>query len=268
MLVNSPPDLDRPRSGRPRLRVRVGQHLGKYRLRRRLARGGCADVFEARDTIEEIEVALKVPLDPDKDTIDAFCREIRQNAQLNHPNILPLKNADIADGVLYATFPLGEESLEERLGRRISPRRAMDFGSQLLAGLGFAHARGLVHCDVKPDNVIVFPGNRLRLADFGLAKSSARALRGSSSGTLEYMAPEHRDGHPSMRSDVFSAALVIYQMLTGTLPTEPFRWPLAGYDRLVHRAPPHSWPCFVARWPCPRISATQTRSPSGGRCDA
>lgn len=217
--------------------MRVGQHLGKYRLRRRLARGGCADVFEARDTIEGIEVALKVPLDSDKETIDAFCREIRQNARLDHPNILPLKNADIADGVLYATFPLGDESLEERLWRRMTPSRALDFSLQLLAGLGFAHAQGLVHCDVKPDNVIVFPGNRLRLADFGLAKSSARALRGSSSGTVEYMAPEHLDGHPSTRSDVFSAALVIYRMLTGMLPTAPYRWPLEGDDRLVQRAP-------------------------------
>ncbi len=220
--------------------VRVGQRLGKYRLRRRLARGGFADVFEAYDTLEGISVALKVPLGGEKlapELAGDFEREIQLGARLEHPNILSVKNADVIDGILTIAYPLGERSLADRLSHRLSVRNALEFGQQLLEALAHAHENRVIHCDVKPDNLILFDDGALRLGDFGLAKQSVRTLHASSSGTLGYMAPEQAMGRPSARSDVFSAGLIIYRMLSGVLPEWPYDWPPRGYDRLRRQAP-------------------------------
>ena len=217
---------------------RVGQRLGKYRLRRRLARGGFSDVFQAYDTIEKKTVALKVPRKKDDEDFQyGFDREILINTRLLHPNILALKNADLIDGVLTLAYPLGERSLADRLTRRMAVPLALDYGSQILAGLAHAHSNRVIHCDVKPGNMILFADDSLRLTDFGLSKQSIGTRQASSSGTLGYMAPEQAMGHPSARSDVFSAGLIIYRMVTGVLPQWPYEWPLAGNDRLRRRAP-------------------------------
>jgi len=215
--------------------VRVGQRLGKYRLRRRLARGGFADVFEAYDTLEGVRVALKVPLQSEHRA--DFEREVQMSARLNHPNILSVKNADVIDGMLTIAYPLGERSLADRLLHRISVAGALDFAEQMLEALSYAHGKRLIHCDVKPENLILFEDGSLRLGDFGLAKESVKTLHASSSGTLGYVAPEQAMGRPSARSDVFSAGLIIYRMLTGVLPDWPYDWPPAGYDKLRRHAP-------------------------------
>lgn len=220
--------------------LRVGQRLGKYRLRRRLARGGFADVFEAYDTLEQVSVALKVPF---ADRLDSeiradFEREIRISARLDHANILRLKNADTIDGCLTIAYPLGERSLAERLLRRLSVANALDLGGQMLDGLAYAHENRVIHCDVKPENLILFADGSLRLADFGLAKKALRTLQASSSGTVGYVAPEQAMGRPSARSDVFSAGLILYRMFAGALPEWPYRWDkLPGRARLRRAVP-------------------------------
>ena len=219
--------------------VRVGQRLGKYRLKRRLARGGFGDVYDAYDTIEGISVAMKIPLKHmvTPEDIDDFRREVRITARLDHPNILPIKNADFIGDVFTIVQPLGECSLHDRLHKRIKFTAKMNFIEQTLAGLGHAHERGIIHCDIKPDNMILFPGERLRLADFGIAKFARKTIQGSASGSVGYMAPEQAMGRPSARSDVFSAGLVIHQLLTGHLPEWPFTWPSEGWDRLKRQHP-------------------------------
>ena len=214
--------------------LRPGAKLGKYKVVRRLARGGFADVYRARDTVEGVPVALKVPFyaEEDPELVVDFRREARVAAQLSHPNVLPLKNADLIAGKLVIAYALGRESLADRLSRRVTARAAFDWGEQLLAALAFAHERRVIHCDVKPENMILFEDGTLRLADFGLAKVAAKTISGSASGTVEYMAPEQALGRPSARSDVFSAGLVIYKMFTGALPAWPFEWPLPRHDRL------------------------------------
>lgn len=220
--------------------LRRGQRLGKYRVRKRLASGGFADVYRAHDTVEGVDVALKLPLQSlvDPELLDAFRREVRLVARLEHPNVLPLKNADEIDGRFVIAYPLGEGALRDILERRIPLPQLLSYGEQLLGALAHAHERRLIHCDIKPENLILFErGTRLRLADFGIAKVAASTITASASGTVGYMAPEQALGRPSARSDVFSAALVIYRILTGHLPAWPFDWPPEGHDRLLRNAP-------------------------------
>ncbi len=214
--------------------VRPRQRLGKYRIVRRIGRGGYAEVFEAMDTVEGVRVALKIPTVDARDAaaLDEVRREIRLSARLDHENVLPLKNADVVDGRLVIAYPLGEETLEQRLRRRLSARRALEIAEQVLAGLACAHEHGIIHCDVKPDNILLFEDGTVKIADFGIAKVGYRTLQAAGTGTVGYMAPEQAMGRPSPRSDVFAAGMVLYRMLTGVLPAWPLVWPLPGHERL------------------------------------
>lgn len=220
--------------------LKAGQKLGKYRIEQKLAEGGFAIVYRALDTIEGIRVALKIPYTAvlDDGVLKDFRKEVRLTAKLDHPNILPLKDASIIDGKFVIVTPLGQESLGDRLRRRIALRTALDFSEQILSAVAYAHRQRIVHCDIKPDNVILFPGHRLRLTDFGIAKIALRTLRASGSGTVGYIAPEQAMGKPSLRSDVFSIGLIMYRMLAGQLPEWPFKWPPPGYTKLRRRVHP------------------------------
>jgi serine/threonine-protein kinase len=214
--------------------LRPGQKIGKYKLRSRISNGPYATVFRAHDTLEGVHVALKIPHKGlvTKESLDDFSREVRLAAKLVHPNILGLKSADFIDGHLVIAFPLGEESLEERLARRLSLRTALDLGEQLLRAVAYAHEQRVIHCDVKPDNLLLFADGRLRLTDFGISKVAHRTISASGAGTVGYMAPEQAMGRPSRRSDVFAAGIVLWQMFSGRLPEWPFEWPLLGYEKL------------------------------------
>ena len=223
---------------------RIGQRVGKYKLRRRLGHGGSAEVFSALDTVEGISVALKIP-EATRDAVEDCRQEIRILSRLCHPNVLSIKNADVVDGRLVIAFPLGVESFDERLTRRISLTRALDYGEQFLRGLAHAHSRKVLHRDVKPENMIIFEDGQLKLADFGAGRASARTRQGTSVGTIGYMAPEQALGRTSTRSDVFSAGLVLYRLTTGHLPDWPFDWPGPGRDRLRRLTP--EWGDFLQR---------------------
>ncbi len=216
--------------------LKARQVLGKYRIRRRIGAGGFATVYEAYDTIEGIPIALKVPnLDHlDKESLKAIHREVRLTARLDHENILPLRNAMMVDGHFVIATPLGEQTLTDRLHYRLGPRTALSYAEQLVDALAYAHDVRVIHCDIKRDNVILFPEGHVRLADFGLATVAlrTRTIMGSGQGTVGYIAPEQAMGKPSFRSDVFSMGLLIYRMFAGELPAWPFDWPLPGAERL------------------------------------
>ena len=216
--------------------LRPGNRLGKYKLVSRLSSGPFATVYRALDTLEGVHVALKIPHKAlvTKETLEDFSREVRLAARLDHPNILGLKTADYIDGHLVIAFPLGQESLDQRLQRRMSLRMSLELGEQLLRALAFAHENRVIHCDVKPDNLLLFPGGLLRLTDFGISKVAQRTISGSGEGTVGYMAPEQAMGRPSRRSDVFAAGLVLWQMFSGELPEWPFEPPLPGYAKLKY----------------------------------
>lgn len=153
-------------------------------------------------------------------------------ARLEHSGILPLKDARFIDGHFVMAFPLGDETLADRLCRRVSRATAVHFVGQMIDAVAYAHENRVLHRDIKPENFILFPGNELRLTDFGLARIERGSHDESASGTLGYMAPEQAMGHPTYRSDVFSLGLVIYRILAGELPKYPFTPPLSGYNKL------------------------------------
>lgn len=216
------------------------QKIGKYRIIRRVADGGFASVYQALDTVEGIRVALKVPRQQlvNSELLDDFRNEVRLTARLDHPNILPLKNADFINGNLIVAFPLGERSLAERLASRMTLQTALEFAEQMLEAAAYAHQRNIIHCDIKPENLILFPDNHLCLTDFGIAKVAQKTVMASGSGTVGYIAPEQAMGRPSFHSDVFSLGLILYRMLSGQLPEWPFEWPPPAFERLQRRSHP------------------------------
>ena len=231
-----PPALPMP----ARRKLRARQRLGKYRIEAHLANGGFAEIYRAYDTIEGIQVALKIPQEAEvsPSVLQDLEREVRLTAKLDHPNVLPVKDASMIDGTFTIVSPLGKGTLQERLRHRISTKKAIDFVEQVLAGVAHAHGRRVMHCDIKPENFILFEGDRLRLSDFGIARVALRTMNASGSGTVGYMAPEQAMGRPSFRSDVFSTGLTLYRVLGGQLPTWPFEWPAQGLERVQKKAHP------------------------------
>ncbi len=220
--------------------LRARQKLGKYRIERRIARGPLASVYQAFDTVHANRVALKIPhpeID-DQALLEDFYKEVRLSFKLEHENVLPVQNASHIDGYFVIATPLGIGTLADRMERRMSLQTAMDFADQVLAGAAFAHSKRVIHCDIKPENYILFPDNRLRLGDFGFARHIIRSVKASGSGTLGYIAPEQAMGRPSFHSDVFSLGLILYRLFSGKLPEWPYEWPCAGYARLRERLQP------------------------------
>lgn len=218
--------------------LRARQKIGKYRILGRIASGPLADVYRAQDTIQKIKVALKIPKADDNTGHEEFLHEVQVATKLRHPNILTVLNASYIDEHFVIAMELGDESLADRIERRTSTARALDLATQAVAALAHAHEQKFIHCDIKPENFILFPNNQLKLADFGFAKLNLRTLKASGSGTIEYIAPEQAMGRPKFQSDVFSLGLVLYRLLSGKLPEWPFEWPLAGHDNLAARVRP------------------------------
>jgi serine/threonine-protein kinase len=221
-------------------RLSRGSRLGKYRLEKRLGEGGTATVWKARDTIEGRRVAVKI-VSPDvvaEFGRDAIENEARIAAQLDHPRVVGIRNADWIDGRFVLVTDLARTSLDAYAGPRRSPALALAILRDVAEGLAYAHGEGLLHRDIKPANIFLYAGRRAKLGDFGTARIAPNATRLLTEvGTFGYMAPEQAYGKPRFASDVFSLALTGYQMLSGVLPTWPFEWPLEGHARFAKRCP-------------------------------
>jgi serine/threonine-protein kinase len=202
----------------------------RYAVERELGGGGMATVYLAQDLKHERQVAIKV-LKPELAAVlgaERFLHEIKVTANLQHPNILPLYDSGEADSFLYYVMPYVEgETLRGRLKRerQLSVEHAVDIAKDAAAALAFAHGRGVIHRDIKPENVLLGSGQAI-VADFGiaLAVSTAGGERltesGVSLGTPHYMSPEQAAGDRELdaRSDVYSLACVVYEMLVGDPP--------------------------------------------------
>jgi eukaryotic-like serine/threonine-protein kinase len=244
--------------------LRRGSKLGKYKLTRRIGRGAFAEVWKARDTVENRDVALKVahPAMVAAWGREALAHEARIAARLAHPNIVSVRNADWIDGHFVLATDLAERSLDQYPGARRSGAIALGIVRDVAAGLAFAHAQHIMHRDVKPENILIFRDRRAALGDFGVSRFAREGRRTYTDvGTLGYMAPEQAYGGPRRASDVFSLGLIAYELLTGHLPTWPFEWPPPRYGRFAERVPEplrpvlrraaafdprHRWPDAVA----------------------
>src|SRR5213082_585720 len=202
----------------------------RYRLERELGAGGMATVYLARDLKHDRPVALKL-LRPELAAVlgaERFLREIRLTAQLQHPHILTLIDSGEADGFLYYVMPYVEgESLRQRLERegQLPLDEAQRITRAIATALDFAHGRGVIHRDIKPENIMLHQGEPM-VADFGIALAVSSAGRerltetGLSLGTPAYMSPEQASAEPRLdgRSDQYSLACVLYEMLAGEPP--------------------------------------------------
>ena len=213
------------------LRQQVQTDLAdRYTLDRELGRGGMATVLLARDLQHDRQVALKV-LHPElASTVggDRFKREIRVAARLQHPNILGiLDSGETAGGQLWFTMPFVEgENAYERLQRehQFAPAEALRIAAAAASALDYAHQQGVVHRDIKPDNILL-SGDEVLVADFGVARAVSEVQEkltatGIVVGTPTYMSPEQASGDKSIdgRSDIFALGCVLYEMLAGEPP--------------------------------------------------
>ena len=203
---------------------------GRYAIERELGRGGMASVYQARAPGRAEPVAIKVMNPNVADALDSkrFIREMGIAASLDHPLIVPLIDSGRAGGVLYYVMPcVSGESLYERLQRerRLPVAEALAIARDVATALGYAHERGVLHRDVKPENILLARGRAL-IADFGLARAIGAAdytkltATGVIVGTVYYMSPEQLREEPDLDqgTDIYSLGCMLYEMLSGELP--------------------------------------------------
>lgn len=233
----------------------------RYRLLEQAGSGGMAAVYKAHDLTLRRLVAVKVlheRLTGDETFLRRFQQEAHAAANLSHPNIVTVHDIgqeETAAGyrhyivMEYVTGrtlkSLIRQHVEER-GRPLSVEQALELGIQVCAGIGYAHRAGLVHCDVKPQNVLVTPDGRVKVADFGIARAMSQASRETGDpwsgeqmwGTPHYFSPEQAAGEPATpASDVYAIGIILFEMLTGRLPFEAETTPALALKHM-HEEPP------------------------------
>jgi eukaryotic-like serine/threonine-protein kinase len=213
----------------------------------RVAAGGMGEVFRAHDAVLAREVAVKVlhpNLASDPGFVDRFRREARAAAGLSHPNIVAVHDWGAVDGVYFMVMEFVRgQSLRDVLAAEglLAPAQAADALMQVLAALEHAHRKGIVHRDVKPENVLLTRDGVAKVTDFGLARAYADARStqtGTISGTAHYLAPEQLLGEPAdPRTDLYSVGIVAFELLTGSAPFDGETSVAIAYKHLRDRVP-------------------------------
>ena len=226
----------------------VGRLLdGRYRVESLIATGGMATVYLGTDTRLDRTVALKImhaELANDEDFVRRFVGEARSVARLSHPNVVGVYDQGADGRMLYLAMEyVPGRTLRDLLNERgsLGPREALDIMEGVLGGLGAAHAAGIAHRDVKPENVLLGGGNAVKVADFGLARmlaGTSHTKTGMLIGTAAYLAPEQvSQGVADARTDVYAAGVMLFEMLTGQQP-HTADTPLAVAYKHVNEAVP------------------------------
>ncbi|MGH2739601.1 MAG: Stk1 family PASTA domain-containing Ser/Thr kinase [Actinomycetota bacterium] len=224
---------------------------GRYQIISRIAAGGMGEVFRARDAVLDREVALKV-LHPtfagDSGFIERFRREARAAAMLNHPNIVGVHDWGQTNGTYFMVMEFVHgHPLRTILSHHgpLQPAQAAEAVDEVLAALDHAHRQGIVHRDVKPENVLITPDGRAKVADFGLARAFAESritqAPGTVTGTVQYLAPEQIEGERAdPRTDLYATGIVLYELLVGQVPFTGETSVAIAYKHLRERVPPPS----------------------------
>jgi eukaryotic-like serine/threonine-protein kinase len=203
---------------------------GRYRLEAKLGSGGMSTVYLARDTTLDRPVAVKVmhrEMSEQADQLERFRQEARAVAKLSHPNVVSVIDAGEDGGYPYIVFEYVEgETLKTRINRvgALDTQEALAYAIEIARALTVAHARKMVHRDIKPQNVMIDAEGRAKLTDFGISRQLEQdglTATGRVLGTTDYVAPEQAMGRGSdQRSDIYSLGVVLYEMLTGGVPFE------------------------------------------------
>ncbi len=200
---------------------------GRYRILRKLGAGGMADVYLAEDEDLGRRVAIKIlneRYSSDEAFTERFRREAKSAASLSHPNIVSIYDRGESEGRPYIAMEVIEgRSLKELIVAKgpLPIAVAVDYAKQILAALRFAHRHGIIHRDIKPHNILLGGDNRVFVTDFGIARTGPSEMTevGSIMGTAQYLSPEQARGAPvTAASDLYSAGVVLYEMLTGKTP--------------------------------------------------
>src|SRR5436190_2328395 len=212
-----------------KLQAVVGELIAdRYELEELVGSGGMSSVYKAHDRLLERSVALKILHEQytrDEDYVERFRREARSVAQLTHPNIVTVIDRGEQDGRQFIVFEYVDgENLKELVEREgpLPVHEVIELGLQVARGLSFAHENGLVHRDVKPQNVLLDGDGRAKVTDFGIARSldvDGMTITGTIMGTSNYIAPEQARGEPvDEQSDIYSLGCVLYELLAGEVP--------------------------------------------------
>jgi serine/threonine protein kinase len=193
----------------------------KYRIKKLLGRGGFGSVYLAEETWLKKLVAIKVPKDQDP-SLPAMLGEPRMLGQLDHPNIVRVTTCEKEDNIFFFVMEYVDgESLESILGREgaLPLETFFQYMEQILSAVEYAHKKNVLHRDLRPANILISKDGVLKVADFGISK----VLKGSACahtrvGSPPYMAPEQFLGHTVLASDIYSLGVMMYEMLTGSLP--------------------------------------------------
>jgi tRNA A-37 threonylcarbamoyl transferase component Bud32 len=201
---------------------------GRYRLEAKLGSGGMSTVYLANDATLDRAVAVKVmhrEMSEQPDQLERFRQEARAVAKISHPNVVAVIDAGEDGGHPYIVFEYVEgETLKQRIARlgALDTQEALAYAIEIARGLTVAHARNMVHRDIKPQNVLIDAEGRAKLTDFGISRQleqDGMTATGRVLGTTDYVAPEQAMGHPvDPRSDVYSLGVVLYEMLVGQVP--------------------------------------------------
>lgn len=200
----------------------------RYELEELIGGGGMADVYKARDCLLNRPVAVKIlheEFKQDKEFVDKFQREAQAAARLSHPNIVNIYDVGVADGDHYIVMEyVPGRTLKDRIRQEghLSVSESLRVAREIAEALAHAHANNLVHCDIKPHNILMMADGHAKVADFGIARAvteSTMTYSGNVIGSVHYFSPEQAKGTMiTPKSDVYSLGVVLYEMLTGKLP--------------------------------------------------